>query len=246
MKVEFCRIKKAWIILVFALISTILIVTIIPPIVASGTQIARQKIVVIDAGHGGPDAGVVGKNTGIKESEINLKISLLVGEQLKGVGYKVVYTRTNDTMMKYNGIHNNAKRADMFARADIIDKANPDVVVSIHSNYYASQPSRRGAQVFFNKQKSSSREFASIMQEVLNDNINSENNRAYQPLCAEKFLLSYKEYCCIIVECGFLSNAQDEKALSSAEYQLFMAKTIATGIIVYIQNDVVHNLDDYN
>lgn len=194
-----------------------------------------EKIVVIDAGHGGEDGGVTGSRTGVKESDLNLKISKLVGEYLKGGGFKVVYTRTNDSMRTHPDVQNNKKRADMYARGDIINDVQPDAVVSIHMNYYSSS-SRRGAQVFYDKNSEYGQNFATVMQDIVNRNLNSiGNGREYSALSAEKYLLSCSPYPTIIVECGFLSNPFDERNLTDSNYQILLAQTIYQGIVIFLQ-----------
>ena len=59
----------------------------------------KKLRVVVDAGHGGPDGGVVGITSGVKESEINLEIAVLLGEFLTAAGVEVVYTRTTDGLV---------------------------------------------------------------------------------------------------------------------------------------------------
>ncbi len=240
MGVDFCRIKRGNLkCLIFVLVFVLVFAT-LSPIIVYTVSYASKCTIVLDAGHGGRDVGVVGDNTGIKESELNLILVRLIGEYLKGGGYRVVYTRTNDTQMEYEGIYNNHKRADMYARRDVILNAKPSAVVSIHMNYYSLQRSRRGAQVFYDRKSEQGVRFARIMQSMLNKDINSiGNGREYAPLSAEKYILSCTPYPSIIIECGFLSNPFDEHNLVDGEYQLLIAKTIANGIIEYLSLSTV-------
>ena len=89
------------------------------PIIAASAKNGETKTVVIDAGHGGADGGVTGKRTGVKESELNLKVAKLLGEYLIAGGYRVIYTRQNDTMHTNPKVQDNKKRADMFKRAKL-------------------------------------------------------------------------------------------------------------------------------
>ena len=174
-----------------------------PFIVASVMSRDSRKVVVVDAGHGGADGGVTGKRTGVKESDLNLKVAKLLGEYLVAGGYRVIYTRQNDTMHTHPDVRDNKKRADMFKRGDIINAAKPDAMISVHMNFYSAS-SRRGAQVFFDRYSEQGRRFADIMQEIINRDLNSDNGgRAYTALSAEKYLLSCSPYPSIIVECGF-------------------------------------------
>ena len=197
---------------------------------AINTEKAHKSTVVIDAGHGGIDSGVSGAKTGVEEKVVNLKIAFYLGEILKARGYTVVYTRRNDAMHEFDGVGNNKKRADMFKRGEIINTAKPFAVVSIHQNFY-SAPTRRGAQVFFNKKSEDGARLANVLQSALNAKINlADGGREYSPLCAQKYLLECSPYPSVIVECGFLSNFADEQNLVLPEYQYRMATVIADGI----------------
>lgn len=201
-----------------------------PIIAAAVVRADNRRVIVVDAGHGGADGGVTGKRTGVKESDLNLKVAKLLGEYLRGAGYRVVYTRENDTMHTHPDVPDNKKRADMFKRGDIINAAKPSAVVSVHMNYYSAS-SRRGAQVFFDRKSEDGRAFAEIMQGMLNEDINRENGgREYSALGAEKYLLSCSPYPSIIVECGFLSNPFDEANLIKAEYQAKIAYAMFKGV----------------
>ncbi len=201
-----------------------------PFIVASVMSRDSRKVVVVDAGHGGADGGVTGKRTGVKESDLNLKVAKLLGEYLVAGGYRVIYTRQNDTMHTHPDVRDNKKRADMFKRGDIINAAKPDAMISVHMNFYSAS-SRRGAQVFFDRYSEQGRRFADIMQEIINRDLNSGNGgRAYTALSAEKYLLSCSPYPSIIVECGFLSNPFDEANLTDKNYQTKLAYTLFLGI----------------
>ncbi len=206
-----------------------------PIIAAAVIKADDREVVVIDAGHGGADGGVTGKRTGVRESDLNLKVAKLLGEYLRSGGYRVVYTRTNDTMHTHPDVKDNKKRADMFKRADIINSAKPSAVVSVHMNFYSS-PSRRGAQVFFDRKSADGREFANAMQAALNEDINKINGgREYSALGAEKYLLSCSPYPSIIVECGFLSNPFDEANLVDKDYQAKLAYTLYSGVLAFLR-----------
>ena len=207
-----------------------------PFIVASVMSRDSRKVVVVDAGHGGADGGVTGKRTGVKESDLNLKVAKLLGEYLVAGGYRVIYTRQNDTMHTHPDVRDNKKRADMFKRGDIINAAKPDAMISVHMNFYSAS-SRRGAQVFFDRYSEQGRRFADIMQEIINRDLNSDNGgRAYTALSAEKYLLSCSPYPSIIVECGFLSNPFDEANLTDKNYQTKLEYTLFLGIDGFLKN----------
>ena len=207
------------------------------PFIIAAVANDGRTVIVVDAGHGGADGGVTGVRTGAKESDLNLHVAKLLGEYLKSGGYKVVSTRHNDTMHAYAGI-DNKKREDMFKRGDIINAAKPAAMISVHMNFYSAS-SRRGAQVFFDRKSESGREFANVMQNIVNAELNRANGgREYTALSAEKYLLSCSPYPSIIVECGFLSNPIDEANLVNSGYQAKLAYTLYLGIIQYLEDSI--------
>lgn len=190
---------------------------------------AVRFTVVIDAGHGGIDGGVVGKTTGTKESDINLAISRYLQEEFEGAGFLVVQTRLSEAGL-YGSTAKGYKKRDMKKRADIINGVAPSLVISVHQNFF-SLSSRRGAQVFF-KQDPASISLANCIQSSLNGM--EECPRKSNPLFGDYFILNCHEFPAVIVECGFLSNAQDEALLVSENYQKKLAKTICTGAMAYL------------
>lgn len=237
MRVEKSRNKKEYSKIIAILLAGLLVsyCASVPFIInAVNTEKAHESTIVIDAGHGGIDSGVTGVKTGVEEKVVNLKIAIYLGEILKARGFTVIYTRRNDAMHEFDGINNNKKRADMFKRGEIINEAKPFAVVSIHQNFY-SAPTRRGAQVFFNKKSEDGARLANVLQSILNAKINlADGGREYAPLCAQKYLLECSPYPSVIIECGFLSNFADERNLVLPEYQYRMASVIADGICRFV------------
>lgn len=188
----------------------------------------QRFTVCIDAGHGGVDGGVTGINTKVKESDLNLLVSRLLKEQFENCGITVVMTRkTKDGL--YGTATKGFKRRDMEKRREIIEKSNPDMVISIHMNKYSS-PSRSGPQVFFLDKGSSGENLAKSVQKTLN----KFAGKTYSALSGDYFILKCTLSPSIIVECGFLSNAQDEKNLCDRQYREQLAKVIFEGAMLYM------------
>ncbi len=210
----------------------VLILAIGAPLAVMTSNVSHKPVIVLDAGHGGADGGVTGRTTGVKESDLNLAVTKLLGEYLSSAGFSVVYTRTNK-----NGAYPDffglgySKKEDMEKRAKTIKKANPIAVVSIHMNFFSAHE-RRGAQVFFGSSEQS-RRCADIIQERLNYDLNAADaGREFAPLYAEKYILECADSV-VIVECGFLSNIRDESNLINPEYQAKLAYSIFRGIAIY-------------
>ncbi|MEG1613733.1 MAG: N-acetylmuramoyl-L-alanine amidase [Clostridia bacterium] len=189
--------------------------------------------VVIDAGHGGVDGGVEGVKTGVFEREINLIISKLLAKRLESVGVTAILTRKTKSGL-YESIDGNFKLKDFERRKEIILNANPSAVVSIHCNKYSS-PSRRGIQVFFDGTNDESRAFGNIMQEGINKNLNLPyTHRGYSALSGDYYIVKCTNAPSIIIECGFLSNVEDEKLLVDSKYREILTYHIFSGIMQYI------------
>ncbi|MBR2617505.1 MAG: N-acetylmuramoyl-L-alanine amidase [Clostridia bacterium] len=189
----------------------------------------KNPVVVLDAGHGGIDAGVTGKSTGVKESDLNLSLTRLLGEKLRASGFTVLFTRSDE-----GGLYGEAtagfKKRDMYRRRDIIRAAKADIALSVHMNSCPSAPYRTGAQVFFYAKSEASCKLGKTLQTALN----GVNTRPYAPLAGEYFLLTCSSVPTVIVECGFLSNAEEELLLQTEAHQRRIADSLAQGVALYL------------
>lgn len=188
--------------------------------------------VVIDAGHGGIDGGVVSL-TGKKESEINLEIAQSLGHFLREAGYKVVMTRSNADGL-YDPSAKNLKKSDMAARRKIINYAAPDLVISIHQNYYPLK-SASGPQVFYAPGSETGKAFSDKMQATLNSAL--DGDRAAKS--GDFYILQCTQYPSMLIECGFLSNPSDEANLLKSSYREKVAYSICTGVRVLLEDQNV-------
>ena len=187
--------------------------------------------VVIDAGHGGIDGGAVGASK-VSESSINLEITYELKSLFEKNGHTVILTRKDE-----NGLYDNTskgfKKRDLQKRIEIAKNANFDIFISIHLNKYTSSK-RRGAQVFFKNGNESSKALAENVQTELN--LLKESKRMYDALSGDYYLLNNLEGGVIIVECGFLSNPEEEILLLTARYRKSVATAIYNGATRYMFN----------
>lgn len=185
--------------------------------------------IVVDPGHGGIDPGSIGYKTKIKESELNLKFSLMLAEKLRAVGIRVIMTRTDE-----NGLADNSakdfKKQDMKLRKEMINKIRPNMVISVHMNSYTNH-TLRGAKVFYDKKSDISRKIAESIQFQFSENLEASNNVAS---VGDYYMLKCTESPSIIAECGFLSNARDEQLLLDEKYQEKIVDCIFKGIIKFL------------
>ena len=188
-----------------------------------------KKSVVIDAGHGGADPGVTGVRTGVKESDLNLKTALVLGEIFTAAGYRALQTRYDENSTADGGFD---KQADMEARRDVIRRANPEAVISIHMNKYADA-SRRGVQVFYTTE--ASLPLAEALQKHLNQTMNVPTlGREFDPLRGDYYIADNGSIPSVIVECAFLSNPIDEALITNADYRLRLASEIEVAVARYL------------
>ena len=189
----------------------------------------KRVCVVIDAGHGGSDPGKVGINNQL-EKELNLRIAEILKGFLQAQGVEVVMTRQSDDGL-YDEDASNKKVQDMKRRLEIIEKADPEIVVSIHQNSYHEEYVK-GAQVFYYSTSENSRQLAEVIQEQLRS-LDPDNRREAKGNDSY-FLLKKTSKPIVIVECGFLSNREEAEKLSSNLYQEKMAWNIHMGIMKYL------------
>ncbi|MCL2587385.1 MAG: N-acetylmuramoyl-L-alanine amidase [Firmicutes bacterium] len=180
-------------------------------------------VVVIDAGHGGRDNGV--SSDFLHEADINLEISRYIRDELQSRGIIVVMTRDDEHSLA-DGDEPNKKRADMKRRHDIIERAKPDLAISIHVNSFPRIPSVHGIQTFFHGE--SGQPFAEFIQKHINQTDLCDKDRI--AMKGDYFILE-TAYPSVLIECGFLSNPSDHAKLSNIEYKQTLAKHLADSIM---------------
>ncbi len=228
----------------FGIISTILLISLFVFVfqVASSKQTVQtvslpvsNKVIILDAGHGKPDEGAQSSN-GTTEAETNLKITLKVQSLLEQSGATVVLTRSDE-----NAIYDldkttlrQKKISDIHNRVKIGNESSADIFVSIHLNKI-SQQQYYGWQCFYKQNDEKSTALAKSLQENLNDSIQKENKRVSMKL-DNVYIIKHVEIPISIVECGFLSNPEEETQLLSDDYQNRLAWGIYNGIMDYFYN----------
>lgn len=194
-----------------------------------------QMTVVVDAGHGGMDGGAVG-STGVLEKDLNLQVAKKLETIITENGGQVIMTRTEDI-----SIHDESettvrgqKRSDLRKRRDIAQKSNADVFISVHMNKF-EQSQYRGAQIFY-ADDAKSKEFAASIKQAIEPisekSAERETKKAYDTM----YILKGAKIPSVIVECGFVSNPEEEKLLMSEEYQQQLAQAIYDGLCHFRDN----------
>jgi len=211
------------------IIMAILIIITLPLSLATQVNANEGKgVILIDAGHGGIDGGAQGKN-GTVEKLINLEISVKLKKSLEDEGYKVYMTREEDNSLGEN------KTSDLNARCKMKMETKCDVFISIHQNKFSIERCF-GSQVWYASNAKSS-DLALNVQESLKENTDDNNKRLAKPANDQyKILRDGYDGASVIVECGFLSNYNEEKLLKTDEHQDKIVKGIAIGINKYFES----------
>ena len=188
-------------------------------------------MIVIDAGHGGADPGMVGIG-GLEEKGINLAVSMKLKESLEDQGFTVVMTRTEDQGLYQEGARNK-KVQDMQNRIEIMEKAKPLLAVSVHQNSYTEE-SVKGPQVFYYESSAEGQKLAVSIQNALNTELSVERPRKEKGNTS--YFLLKKSPCVLnIVECGFLTNEKEAELLQTEEYQQKIVEAVTKGIVQYVR-----------
>lgn len=198
--------------------------------IKSSTIPKPQYTIVIDAGHGGRDGGAVGKSTGISESELNLKYAKRLESICKEFGMGVVMTRSSMSGL-YNESATNKKRSEMEKRRQIINESGADLMVSLHMNSFPLS-SCKGAYVFYAK---GSDEGFSLAKGVQNSLCQSFESARDVVTVGDYYVLNVSNIPAILIECGFLSNPEEESLLISDKYCQEFCYSVFAGILSYFQ-----------
>ncbi len=188
--------------------------------------------VIVDAGHGLPDGGAVGLS-GSVEQEINLEIALKLQEVLEAKGVRVIMTRTDENGLWENEEDSIRKKkvADMNKRLDIMKNSNAHLFISIHMNSFPNH-SASGLRIFYAPNHEEIKPLAENIQARIRD-ITNANINIVKSADKSLFLMKNPPIPAILVECGFLSNAKEEKKLQEDDYQARLAWAIADAVEKY-------------
>lgn len=194
-----------------------------------------QTTIVVDAGHGGSDPGMIGIGK-LEEKGINLSVALKLKEKLEEKGYIVVMTREEDIGL-YNDNSENMKAQDLQNRISLIEESNAALAVSIHQNSYQDS-SVCGPQVFYYEDSPEGERLARMIQSCMNEmpsvsrQREAKGNKNY-------YLLKKSTGIVNIVECGFLTNPEEAALLQTPEYQEEVAEAVAQGIYCFFGEIIV-------
>lgn len=200
---------------------------------ANADALPQDKIIILDAGHGGEDPGAV-INGEIYEKDLNLQITLEIGKALEEKGFVVVYTRTDDRLLykEDENIKGIRKISDLKNRCKIAERYPDSLFISIHMNSFGNSK-YSGLQTYYSKSNEKSKLLADSVQNKVISDLQKNNNRTTKP-GNDMYLLENIGNPAILIECGFMTNKEELKKLSEKEYQKQLSFSIVCGIIEYI------------
>lgn len=190
-----------------------------------------RRTFVIDAGHGGEDGGAVAAD-GTLEKDLNLAVAQRLEVLLRFLGEDTVMTRTRDVSIHSSGAETlrQKKVSDLKNRVALVSGTPDAILVSIHQNSLPSAPRVHGAQVFYGTVEPSAA-LARSVQAALNAAVNTDGAKQEKQIEPTIYLMKNVPCPAILVECGFLSNAEETALLRQGEYQLRLAAAIAAGLL---------------
>lgn len=195
----------------------------------SSFSVKNRFCVVLDAGHGSPDGGAVGIN-GTLEKDINLDVVLKLRQILENRGMKVILTREGDSGIfdsNAETIHEK-KVSDMKRRLDIINNSNADLFISVHMNSFTDTTSN-GLHVFYSRNHPQAEETAIRIQKKISS-LTGAKTHAVKTASESLYLMKNPVPPSVLVECGFISNPEEEKLLNDENYRAKIAFAIAEAI----------------
>lgn len=203
--------------------------------VEANASSSDKKRILIDPGHGGEDGGTVGIN-GVLEKDLNLSLSEVLGTVLQFSGYEVIMTRTEDKLLydtneDYKG---RKKILDLKNRLEIAQKTEPDIFIGIHMNAFPEQK-YSGLSLYYSKNTSASKNAAEIIRSDVKNSLQPNNNREIKAANSSIYILNKITCPAVLIECGFLSNAEECEKLSSYSYRHKLSLVFYSSLVSFLE-----------
>lgn len=219
------------ILLVFSMILVIFMGNRAITVISEGLPIKRTNCIIIDAGHGGVDGGAT-SCTGKLESGLNLEIALRLNDLFHLLGYETRMIRTTDISIHTKGETIAQKKvSDLKERVRICNDTENAILLSIHQNNFTDSR-YSGAQVFYSNQDES-RQLAENLQTNFRGTLNPGSKRQVKKGNGI-YLLEHITCPGILIECGFLSNHEEEAKLRNPDYQQKLCCVIVSGVTNFL------------
>lgn len=192
---------------------------------ADSKQIKSRYTVVIDAGHGGRDAGTSGVD-GTAEKEINLAIAKRLYDFYSVSGINALLIRDGD--YEYYPENSDRSRSDLYNRMDFVNSVDSSALISIHQNHFEDER-EWGTQIWYSANNEESKLLADGILSAVKEFLQPDNMRENKVSDNSYYLLYMAERPSVMVECGFMSNTAENEKLKDNIYQTQMAYSILLG-----------------
>lgn len=230
--------KRALIILltvVFTFVSCLGINYILYDVVQISSNATHNRVnLVIDAGHGGLDAGTIGID-GTKEKDINLSIALILYDFAMVSGIPCFLVRDGDYLVY--GETDDKSRSDLYNRLDYINSIDNSILISIHQNHFEDEK-EWGMQVWYSPNDEKSKIIADNILNVTKANLQPDNTRLNKRSDSSYYLLYKAQAPSVMVECGFMSNSEENEKLKNTRYQKQIAYSILLGFSQFLAEEL--------
>ena len=230
--------KKALVIiftLVFTFVTCIGINYFMEDVVETNSSMNHNRVnLVIDAGHGGIDVGTIGVDNA-NEKDINLSIALILYDFTMVSGIPSFLIRDGDYLVY--GENDDKSRSDLYNRMDYINSIQNSTLISIHQNHFEDS-SEWGMQVWYSPNDDASKIIADNILKITKSNLQSDNTRLNKRSDSSYYLLYKAQVPSVMVECGFMSNDEENKKLQEDKYQKQLAYSIMLGFSEYLTEEL--------
>ena len=226
-RLKYRALLPLYLLILFAVFTAVIGGSKVATVLSTYAPVKREKIIIIDAGHGGVDGGAT-SCTGVLESQFNLEIALRLEDLCHLLGMDTRMIRKTDCSVYTTGNTIAQKKvSDLKERVRVVNETKNSILISIHQNHF-TDGKYHGAQVFYAPTEGS-QQLAQNLQSALVNSVNKGSNRQIRKADGV-YLMQHIQWPGVLIECGFLSNPQEEYLLRSADYQKKLCAVIACTI----------------
>lgn len=202
-------------------------------VMSESTPVDTKTCIIIDAGHGGVDGGAT-SCTGAQESQMNLQIAQRLDDLLHLLGADTKMVRDSDISVYTSGQTIAEKKiSDLKERVRIVNSEENAILVSIHMNHFTDNR-YSGAQVFYAPTQGSET-LAKQLQSAFKETLNPTSTRQIKKADGI-YLMQHIQCPGVLVECGFISNHEENAKLNDPGYQQKLCSVIATNLCSFLSN----------
>ncbi len=193
---------------------------------STGSNVLENKLIVIDPGHG-VDPGAIGKVLGVTDAAVGLDVGLKLRNLFEAQGATVIMTRESDVRVALND------------RPALANQVEADLFISIHGNSIDGRPEKNGIETYYYAPNTDAQLYAqsvvrSSLAQHISDGLGMTTGRPSEVRKANYAVLRENNHPSVLVETGYLSNAEEEALLATDEYRQRLAEGIFIGVLTYL------------